>query len=87
MSLTRVHSAVAAVLTILFVATASLAGATTSENPSKPLAVSNLRLKTGESLLGVRARIIRRGWAPIRMHINDAYEYDCTEKRLAERGF
>lgn len=87
MSLTRAHITIATSLIILFPAAASVEGATPSETLSKALDVSSLRLKIGESFLGVRARLIRRGWTPIRMHSNDAYEYDGTEKRLAERGF
>jgi hypothetical protein len=87
MSLTRLCTATAASLTILFAATTSVEGATASETPSKISALSSLRLKTGESFVATRARIIRHGWTPIRMHSNDTYEYDGAEKRLAERGF
>ena len=47
----------------------------------------SLRLKEGASFLSVRARLIESGWKPVRMHVDDNYEYDGTEKRLADRHF
>jgi hypothetical protein len=47
----------------------------------------NQRLQKGASFVGVRARLIKSGWKPVRMHADDGYEYDGTEKRLADRKF
>jgi hypothetical protein len=44
-------------------------------------------LKAGEPFAKARARIIKLGWQPVRMHRNDRYEYSGTEKELAARGF
>jgi hypothetical protein len=49
--------------------------------------VVDLRLQEGASFVRVRARLIKSGWKPIRMHDRDDYEYDGTEKRLADRNF
>ena len=48
---------------------------------------TNLRLQKGASFLSVRARLIKSGWKPVRLHVNDGYEYDGTEKRVADRKF
>jgi hypothetical protein len=50
-------------------------------------AVMNLRLQEGASFVRVRAHLIKSGWKPVPMHVGDHYEYDGTEKRLAERNF
>jgi hypothetical protein len=52
-----------------------------------PADADDLRMRVGESFLAVRARILRSGWQPIRMHINDDYEYFGAEKALANRKF
>jgi hypothetical protein len=46
-----------------------------------------LGLKPGAPFLQARARLIKAGWKPIRVHGNDTYEYSGTEKLLADRGF
>jgi hypothetical protein len=48
--------------------------------------VENAGLKAGEPFTKARSRILKLGWAPVRMHRNDNYEYDGTEKELADRG-
>jgi hypothetical protein len=52
-------------------------------------AVTNvhLHLQQGALFVGVRARLIKSGWKPVRMHAGDKYEYAGTEKRLAARHF
>lgn len=50
-------------------------------------AVVNLRLQEGLSFVSVRAHLIKSGWTPVRMHVGENYEYDGTEKRLADRNF
>lgn len=49
--------------------------------------VMNLRLQEGASFVHVRARLIKSGWKPVRTHVGDRYEYDGTERRLADRNF
>lgn len=45
----------------------------------------NLRLREGASFVSARARLIKSGWKPVRMHADGGYEYSGTEKRLADR--
>ncbi|MCS0590357.1 hypothetical protein ACFQ09_18730 [Massilia norwichensis] len=47
----------------------------------------NVGLKVGEPFTKARARIVKLGWKPVRVHRNDGYEFSGTEKILAERGF
>jgi hypothetical protein len=47
----------------------------------------NLSLKVGEPFLSARAKILRSGWRPMRMHSNEDYEYSGTERVLADRKF
>lgn len=54
---------------------------------NQPKIVESPSLKVGESVLVARARILRSGWHPIRMHSNDDYEYVGAEKELADRKF
>jgi len=49
--------------------------------------VMDLRLQEGALFVHVRDRLIKSGWKPVRMHVGDRYEYDGTEKRLADRNF
>jgi hypothetical protein len=49
-------------------------------------AVMNLRLREGASFVHVRAHLIKSGWKPVRMHVGDGYDYEGTEKRLADRN-
>lgn len=44
-------------------------------------------LKKDEPFLKARARLIKLGWKPVRMHTNSSYEYDGAEKRLIEHNF
>lgn len=60
------------------------AGAVHANEP--PTTGAHLRLQKGASFVSVRAHLIRSGWKPLRMHADD-YEYDGTEKRLADRKF
>lgn len=60
-------------------------GAAYANEPST--AAMTPRLQKGASFVGVRARLIKSGWKPIRMHADDGYEYDGAEKRLADRKF
>jgi hypothetical protein len=50
-------------------------------------AVSDLRLQQGALFVSVRARLIKSGWTPVRMHAGENYEYGGTEKRLTARHF
>lgn len=58
-----------------------------SASAKKTSKIEALQLIVGESFLRARARIVRFGWKPIRMHAHDNYEYTGAEKRLAERKF
>lgn len=60
-------------------------GAPADENLAQSLI--SAKLKKDEPLLKARARLIRLGWRPVRMHTNDNYEYDGAEKRLIEHKF
>jgi hypothetical protein len=58
------------------------------DNRSAAAPTSNdLALKAGESFTRARARIVKAGWKPVRVHQNDKYEYSGTEKELVNRGF
>jgi hypothetical protein len=48
--------------------------------------VMNPRLQEGASFVHVRSRLIKSGWKPVRMHVGDRYDYEGTEKRLADRN-
>ncbi|MDR9865930.1 hypothetical protein [Pseudomonas baetica] len=41
----------------------------------------------GERLVAARAKLVKQGWKPTRMHTNDGYEYSGVEKELATRKF
>ena len=84
---TRAHIVMVASFTVLFATSIDVEGANGRNKPSKASSCSSLKITTGESFLAARARIIREGWTPIRVHNNDNYEYDGAEKRLIERGF
>lgn len=58
-----------------------------SNQPKIPADLKNMAMRVGESFLVVRARILRSGWQPIRLHDNDDYEYSGAEKELANRHF
>lgn len=62
-------------------------GASGSSSPNKTSGMEDLGLNVGESFLRARARIIKLGWKPIRMHAHDNYEYTGAEKHLADRKF
>ena len=54
---------------------------------SQSTAAANFCLEKGALFVRVRARLIKSGWTPVRMHAADNYEYDGTEKRLIDRRF
>ncbi|MBY8934378.1 hypothetical protein [Pseudomonas fluorescens] len=41
----------------------------------------------GERLVAARAKLVKQGWKPTRMHTTDGYEYSGVEKELAARKF
>jgi phage tail sheath gpL-like len=41
----------------------------------------------GERLVAARAKLVKQGWKPTRMHTTDGYEYSGVEKELATRSF
>ncbi|RVD74796.1 hypothetical protein [Pseudomonas koreensis] len=41
----------------------------------------------GERLVAAKAKLVKQGWKPTRMHTNDGYEYSGVEKELAARKF
>jgi hypothetical protein len=49
--------------------------------------IASANLKKNEPFLKARARLIKLGWDPVRMHANGSYEYDGAEKRLIEHNF
>jgi len=48
---------------------------------------ADLHLKVNDAFTQARARLVKFGWVPTRMHQQDNYEYDGAEKELADRGF
>jgi hypothetical protein len=49
--------------------------------------IEQIQLKVAEPFLAARARILKFGWKPVRMHKSDNYEYSGAEVRLVERKF
>ncbi|PKA68802.1 hypothetical protein ATI02_1600 [Pseudomonas baetica] len=41
----------------------------------------------GERLAAAKAKLVKQGWKPTRMHSSDGYEYSGVEKELATREF
>jgi hypothetical protein len=41
----------------------------------------------GERLVAARAKLVKQGWKPTRMHTTDGYEYSGVEKELIARKF
>lgn len=58
-----------------------------NSQPKMTSDIDSPTLKVGELFLFARARILRAGWHPIRMHNDDDYEYFGAEKELADRKF
>jgi hypothetical protein len=44
-------------------------------------------IAVGEPLVAARAKLVRQGWKPTRMHTTDGYEYSGVERDLAARKF
>ncbi|XSS60538.1 hypothetical protein ACP9OK_16760 [Pseudomonas sp. B11] len=44
-------------------------------------------IAVGESLIKTRAKLIRQGWQPIRMHAADSHGYSGVERELAAHKF
>ena len=68
-------------------ASASTKGEAGHQTPKMTSGSASPSLKVGEPFLIARARILRTGWHPTRMHSNDGYEYSGAEKELADRNF
>ena len=49
--------------------------------------IKDVQLKVDESFTQARARLVKSGWKPTRMHQGDNYDYDGAEKELIDRGF
>ncbi|MFJ7312106.1 hypothetical protein ACIQVE_04940 [Pseudomonas sp. NPDC098747] len=41
----------------------------------------------GERLVAAKAKLVKQGWKPTRMHTTDGYEYSGVERQLAARKF
>ena len=41
----------------------------------------------GERLATAKSKLLKQGWKPTRMHIDDGYEYSGVEKELAAHKF
>lgn len=87
MKLSYVRIFMVAGLIISLTSSPAVEASSASGTPGTTSEMGGSMLKVGESFLHARARVIRLGWKPIRMHINDAYEYDGAEQRLVDRGF
>lgn len=61
-------------------------GASGNSNQHNTSNASRLQLKVGESFLAARAKVVRHGWTPFRMHSNDMYEYDGAENGWRNAG-
>lgn len=68
------------VLSALYCIGISVAFADSSEAPSAGIIV-------GERLVAAKAKLIKQGWKPTRMHTTDGYEYSSVEKELVTRKF
>ncbi|WP_256671575.1 hypothetical protein [Pseudomonas sp. PB106] len=68
------------VLSALYCIGISVAFADSSEAPSAGIIV-------GERLVAAKAKLIKQGWKPTRLHTNDGYEYSGVEKELAAHKF
>ena len=44
-------------------------------------------IAVGEPLVAARAKLVKQGWKPTRMHTTDGYEYSGVERELAARKF
>lgn len=44
-------------------------------------------LRPDMSFTRARARLLKDNWKPVRMHVDDNYEYDGVEKELVRRKF
>ncbi|KAB0498165.1 hypothetical protein TU81_11240 [Pseudomonas lini] len=44
-------------------------------------------IAVGEPLVAARAKLIKQGWKPTRMHTSDGYEYSGVERELAAHKF
>jgi hypothetical protein len=61
-------------------------GAIASSGQQKKVTTEHVvHIARNEPFVKVRARMIKQGWAPVRMHANDDYIYDGAEKRLADQ--
>lgn len=63
------------------------AGPNDTENYRADPNIKDVQLKVNESFTQARARLVKFGWKPTRMHQGDNYDYDGTEKELVDRGF
>lgn len=80
------YAATATVIALIFSQISAKAGEGPHNDQSNTTSVfGNLSLKVGEPFLAARARILRAGWHPVRMHRD--YEYIGTEKELIDRKF
>jgi phage tail sheath gpL-like len=44
-------------------------------------------IAVGEPLVTAKAKLVKQGWKPTRMHTTDDYEYSGVERELAARKF
>ncbi|ROM94377.1 hypothetical protein [Pseudomonas brassicacearum] len=44
-------------------------------------------IAVGELLVAARAKLVKQGWKPTRMHTTDGYEYSGVERERAARKF
>jgi len=44
-------------------------------------------IAVGEPLVAAKAKLVKQGWKPTRMHTTDGYEYSGVERELATRKF
>ena len=50
------------------------------DKPGRPSWLDTTGLKKGELFLRARPRLLKKGWAPVRMHVNDGWEYTGLDK-------
>lgn len=63
------------------------AGKNQLDDSGKTSDIEQIKLKVGEPFLAARAKILKFGWKPVRMHKSDNYKYSGAEVRLVERKF
>jgi hypothetical protein len=49
--------------------------------------IESVRLNVAEPFVHARTHLLKAGWKPVRLHLNDRYEYSGTETIVIKLGF